>query len=313
MRSFLLIGFGLLFCACTFRSPQSGPTAPPETNKPVVPYQAGEITDTFSWIGKTLEEIGIGSESIDRFGSIWFTCDLFGHTVNGTVYTRVDWDDPNLTKHVYRIWLTDDIPYMAGTEEALLERYGEPYLEDTEPYVESNGGATFYHYTWTGEGVILLKNGQKNTFYEFSYEVPQEIPQEIQKRIDGLTLEEFAHRTGVYFRLEDGDLERLHIDETEYEGFLAYYLTFAHEGMPYRVMVVKSGGSMFDALTPGDEWTEHDTEGIVTSRSMIREDGTGLMYEKNAFGDLWIIETDEPIDGDALLAFESFLLNRWMF
>ncbi len=313
MRQVLLIGLGLLFCACSFRSPQSGPTEPPATDEPTVPFETGEITDTFSWIGKTPEEIGIGQESIDRYGNVEFACDLFGHTVNGTAYLSTDWSDPNRKERVSRIWLTDDVPYMANTEAALLDRYGEPYMLDEEPYAEANGGVTFYRYTWTGAGVIVLKNGQKNTFYEFSYSIPDAIPDEIQKRIDGLTLEEFAHRTGVYFRLEDGDVAHLHIDETEYEGFAAYYLTFMREGVPYRIMVVKDGASMFDALTPGEQWTEQVTEGIVTSRSVIREDGTGLMYEKNAVGHLWIIETDEPITEDALLAFEQFLLNHWLF
>lgn len=312
MRWIFLLGLGMAFCACTFRSPGSQATEPPATQKPVVPFAAGEITDTFAWIGRTPEEIGAGAENME-YGSIAFTCDLFGHTVNGTAFTQTDWNDPNLAQRVYRIWLTDDISAMANTEAVLLDRYGEPYGTFEEPYVESNGGVTFYRYTWTGEGVVLVKNGQKNTFYEFNYEVPEEIPAAVQKRIDGLTVEELGYRTGVYFRFEEGDVERLHIDETEYEGYAAYYLTLSREDIPYRIMIVKDGGSMFDALTGGEGWTEHDFESLVTSRSMLREDGTGLVYEKNVFGALWVIETDEPITADALLAFENFLLNHWLF
>ena len=312
MRNLILLGMGLLFCACTLKTPQSEVSEPEPTERAAVPFAAGEIADTFAWIGKTASEIGAGQQNTE-YGSIAFTCDLFGHTVNGTAFLETAWDEPGYPSRVYRIWLTDDIANMANTEAALSERYGEPYGTFEEPYVESNGGVTFYRYTWTGVGNVLVKNGQKNTFYELSYSVPDEVPAEIRKRLAGLTTEELGPRTGVYFRFEDGDVEHLHIDETEYEGFAAYYITFTREGIPYRIMLVKNGSSMFDALTGGEQWTERDIEGAVTSRSMLREDGTGLVYEKNVFGDLWVIETDEPTDADALSAFELFLLQHWLF
>lgn len=309
MKKLTALLFALLLFACTPGVRKSD--APKPTEIPVaVPYAVENVTDTFLWLGRSAEALGIGAEHFDWTHSIVFSGDLFGHTVTGTAFTRTDYDDPALPKYVQKIFLTDDISYKAATEAGLCALYGEPYAEGQEPYVESQGGATFWARYWNGEGVVSLRNGANHDYYTMEYFVPDEIPEEIQKRLVGLTTEELGHRTGVYFHFEPGEAEDIRIDPTEYEGLPAYLVTLTHEDVPYRVTIVKDGAARFDALLPDGE-----TGGAELSnfRYRINPDGSAALAEKNIVGDLWLIETDGPVTRDALLAFESFLLNRWLY
>ncbi len=300
-KTVMLLLAALLLSACTPKAEESFESVP-------VPVDA--VTDTFSWVGRSANELGIGEAHFDRYGDIVFRGDLFGHTVTGTAFTRTDYDDAALPKYVQKIFLTDDISCKAATEAGLTALYGEPYAEGQEPYVESQGGATFWARYWDGKGVVSLRNGAKHDYYTMEYFVPDEVPEEIQKRLAGLTTEELGHRTGVYFHFEPGEAEDVRIDPTEYEGLEAYLVTLTHEGALYRIMIVKGGAARYDALLPDGE-----TGGTELSdfRYRIDPDGSAALVEKNIVGDLWLIETDGPVAEEALLAFESFLLNRWLY
>ncbi len=154
-KTVMLLLAALLLSACTPKAEESFESVP-------VPFDA--VTDTFSWVGRSANELGIGEAHFDRYGDIVFCGDLFGHTVTGTVFTRTDHDDPALPKYVQKIFLTDDISYKAATEAGLMALYGEPYAEGQEPYVESQGGATFWARYWNGEGVVSLRNGAKHDY-----------------------------------------------------------------------------------------------------------------------------------------------------
>lgn len=313
MRNWIVLGLALLLCACTADvQTQDAKPEPAATEEIAVPYAVREITDTFAWVGKTAAEIGIGQESIDRYGNVYFSCDLFGHDVSGTAYRMTDFADPERPERVYQIIVIDDISEMQTTEAALSSRFGDPYYTYEEPYVESNGGTTFYQYYWTGEGTVCLSNGAKNSFYTFTYSVPDEIPEEIAKRAAGLTGEELGRRTGVYFHFGENEAEDLHIEETAYGEYKAYLITFTHDGAAYRVTIVKGGEALFDALTGGSGWTDTEHE-LQQSRCRTAGDGSGTIVERNAFGDCWIIETDGPATAETLTAFEDFLLNRWLY
>ena len=276
-------------------------------------YPSGDIANTFAWVGQTRESLGIGEEYVDSFGYVRFVCDLFGHDVTGSAYLQTDFSDESRPVRVMRIWLTDDIANMPITEDGLQSRYGAPYATDMEPYVESKGGATYHYRYWTGEGVIALSNGAKNSYYVLEYSVPGEMPEEIAKRLAGLTAEELGHKTGVYFRFADGAIENLHIDETTYEGLPAFSVTFLYQGNACRVSIVPDGKDLFDAIPFDDAWTEHTGLNGVTSQCRIRPDGVGEIVQKNVFGDFWQIETDNPASIDDLFAFELFLLNNWLY
>lgn len=311
MRRWIALILLLLLCACTADAPEIEPELPEATELPAVPFAVSDATETFSWIGKTVEELKIGDAHLSDSGDILFSGDLFGHEVRGTAYLLTDWDDPARAKRVNEIWLTDAIAEMPTVESALSVRYGEPYATDVEPYVESNGGETYRQYYWTGEGVIELSNGAKNDFYVFTYSVPKDVPREVEQRTEGLTTETLGHRTGVYFHFADGEAEDLAIAETAYEGLTAYLVTFTHENVPYRVTVVPNGEPLFAEKTAGLEASE--TVGELATYRFRTDDGGAVLYETNAFGQLWIVETDAALTADELAAFESFLLNRWLY
>jgi hypothetical protein len=316
MRRGIVCGlFVLLLCACANGTAEPAMQQEPEVEITEIvrtPYAVREVTDTFAWIGQTPDALGIGQSSLDDYGHITFTGDLFGHTVTGTAYTETDFSDPERSERVREIWLTDTISEMQTTEAALFARFGDPYATYEEPYVESNGGVTFHRYYWTGEGVVKLSNGAKNSYYTFSYSVPDEVPEEIRKRAAGLTAEELGHRTGVYFHFAEGEAEDLKIDETAYEGYEAYLVTFTHEGVEYRVTIVPNGEALYNALPSGAGWIGIEHE-LQKSRLRVGADGSGTIYETNAFAQCWIVETDGPVTDESLSAFEDFLLNRWLY
>ena len=316
MRRWIAIGILLLFCACAAQTAKPAASVqepePEQVDPVVVPFSVAEVTDTFAWIGKTPDALGIGGNSMDDYGHITFTGDLFGHTVTGTAYLETDFSDPELTEHVKEIFLTDAVSEMQTTEAALFARFGDPYATDEEPYVESNGGVVYYQYYWTGEGVVTLSNGAKNNYYTFRYSVPKEIPEKIRKRAAGFSTEELGHRTGVYFHFAEGEAEDLKIDETTYEGYAAYLVTFTHDGVACRVTIVPNAEALFDALPNGADWTEIDHE-LQRSRYRVNANGSGVIYESNAFAQCWIVETDGPVTDESLSAFEEFLLNRWLY
>ena len=71
------------------------------------------------------------------------------------------------------------------------------------------------------------------------------------------------------------------------------------------------GIGISSALNKSAGWTEIEHE-LQKSRYRV-ENGRGVLWETNAFGDCWIIETDGPVTGESLAAFEEFLLNRWLY
>ena len=92
----------------------------------------------------------------------------------------------------------------------------------------------------------------------------------------------------------------------------AYLLTFVQDEAPYRVTIVKGGEALFDSLTANGRWTQVDGE-LQTVRYRAPDGGKTILYEKNAFGDLWIIEPEESLSPEEAEAFADFLLNRWLY
>ena len=308
MRRWIALLLLLPLCACGKPAPEQNTSEEViQSERPITPFAVNEVLDTFGWIGKTADEIGIGRSHFDYSDNI-----SFGHTVTGTAYLMTDYEDPDRLERVSEIFLSDGIENLQITEDALIVRYGEAYAVGEEPYVEANGGTTYWQKYWTGEGVVSLSNGTKNDYYVFSYVVPNEIPEEITRRAEGLTVEDLGHRTGVYFHFADGEAEDLHIEQTQYEGRESYLLTFVQGRVPYRVTIVKGGEDLFDTLTAAGSWTEIEGE-LQTCRYRTPESGSGILYEKNMFGDLWIIEPGAPQTPEEMEAFAGFLLHRWLY
>ncbi len=304
MRKWIWILALLLLCGCTQTTTGK--------EKGMKQYPVNDITETFAWIGKTAEELGIDESYCDGY-SIRITGELFGRKVDATAYMGTDFDSPAREIRVREIAVYDKLEYRETVEAHLVERYGKAYREGMEPYVASNGGATYWSRYWTGEGVITVANGQNNDWYEFSYAVT-EMPEEIKKQIAGLTPKELMYRTGVLFEFRDGEIEDLKIHETEYEGMEAWRVTFVRNGARVTAIIVNDGAPLFDALqNDGSDWTQSSIEGVIDSLRCVLPDGTGRIAEKNPFNAFWLIETDAPSTPESLEELETFLLSRWLF
>lgn len=313
MRKWIWILALLLLCGCAAHTEQNvQKTDDGGTNAMEKRYAVGDVLDTFAWVGKTAEELGIDESYCDIY-SIRISGDLFGNKVEGTAHMRTDYDSPNREIRVEEIAVYDDLKNRAGTEEGIVARFGKAFREGMDPYVASNGGATYWSMYWTGEGVIKVANGQNNNWYELTY-VASEMPDEIKKELEGLTPRELMYRTGVLFEFKDGEIEDLAIHGTEYEGMEAYRVTFRKDGVGVTALIVNEGEALFDGfLNDGTEWTQERIEGLIDSLRCILEDGTGRIVEKNPFHELWLIETDTAVTPESLEALERFILERWLF
>ncbi len=308
MKGRILILILLCACICCARPGQS--TENGGTNDMAEAYPVRDVTDTFAWIGKTPEELGIDQSYRDLY-SIRFTGDLFGRKVSGTAYMNTDFQSPNREMRVREISVYDQLEYREATEAALVARYGAAFREGIEPYVASNGGATYWSMYWTGEGVITVSNGQNNDWYAFSY-AEAEMPEEIQKQIAGLTPKELMYKTGVLFEFKDGEVEDLRIHETEFEGKEAFRVSFVRNGVPVVIHIVKDGEALYDAyLNDGTAWEQGTLDQWVTCLRCVRSDGTGLIAEKNFDHDFWLIETNAQTTLEELGELDDFLLRRW--
>ena len=312
MRRWIAALLLLVLCACAEPAQTADAPEVEQTERPLHPYAVETVSDTFRWIGKTAEEIGVNRKHFDYADNIVFTGDLYGHTVGGTAYFAVDPEDPEHAERISEIVVTDGIENLQVTENALSVRCGEPYASGEEPYVEANGGVTLWEDYWTGEGIVSLSHSEKNDIYIFRYTVPKEVPAEIQSRPDVLSAEDLGHATGIYFHFADGEAEDLHIERTAYEGRDAWLLTFEHDRVPYRITIVPGGEELFDTLTANGRFTEISGE-LLTYRYRAPENSSGVIYEKDAFGDLWIIEPGEPMKPEKMENFADFLLNRWLY
>ena len=296
MRKTIIL-LALLLCGCA--AVNGG-----RTMKKTVP----DVTETFSWLGKTAEELGLDETVFDGFAAE-VTGDLFGKTVSGTAFFQTGADR---IARVTEISLYGKLSDRAATERGLTERFGKAYAEGMDPYVASNGGATYWKRYWTGESVITVSNGQNNDWYMLSCRA-SELPKELAKAQEGLTTEELMYATGVKFRFSDGEVEDLRIFESEYEGKTAYRVTFGREGTYVCATIVRDGRELYEGcLNDGTEWTQRRLYGIVDSLRAVLPDGSGRIVQKIPTGDFWLIETDAPATLESLDALEIFLLTHWL-
>ena len=103
----------------------------------------------------------------------WVSGDWYGHVVKGTAYVKKNYSSPQREAVVYEIFFTDDLPYYDAMIRDIEKRYGKPYIQAEEPYVESNGGCVQHDYYWTGKGSIHISVAEKHDFYVFRYHLSE--------------------------------------------------------------------------------------------------------------------------------------------
>lgn len=113
-----------------------------------------------------------GAEASGNTG-IDFSGDWYGHVVKGTAYVKKNYSSPQREAVVYEIFFTDDLPFYDAMIRDIEKRYGKPYIQAEEPYVESNGGCVQHDYYWTGKGSIHISVAEKHDFYVFRYHLSE--------------------------------------------------------------------------------------------------------------------------------------------
>ena len=150
----VILAFVLIFSLISCSAPAAGEEKPA--------YEFEDILDSYSWLGKTPDEAGVGEEYIDTI-SAGITGKLLGEDATGSAYLNtLDADEPVFGE--IDIYCSDlDTQVMI---DKLTELYGRPYAEGEEPYVESNGGSVMWKSFFTGDGVITVSQGQKNDWFQ---------------------------------------------------------------------------------------------------------------------------------------------------
>jgi hypothetical protein len=131
------------------------------------------VWETLEWVGRRPEELKLAGTEASGNTGIDFSGDWYGHEVKGTAYVKKNYSSPQREAVVYEIFFTDDLPYYDAMIRDIEKRYGKPYIQAEEPYVESNGGCVQHDYYWTGKGSIHISVAEKHDFYVFRYHLSE--------------------------------------------------------------------------------------------------------------------------------------------
>ena len=131
------------------------------------------VWETLEWVGHRPEELKLAGADASGNTGIDFSGDWYGHVVKGTAYVKKNYSSPQREAVVYEIFFTDGLPYYDAIIRDIEKRYGKPYIQAEEPYVESNGGCVQHDYYWTGKGSIHISVAEKHDFYVFRYHLSE--------------------------------------------------------------------------------------------------------------------------------------------
>ena len=187
-----------------------------------------DLLQTFDWMSKTPEDLGIDDKYIDSM-NIAVEGNLFGAPVYGDIYFDPTRQMESILDEVV-LYISDNDLSFFDCLNHLKERYGKAYLSGEEPYVAVNGGAVNWYRYYTGKGIVHISKGQNNNFYVLRY-CDSEEPKEYQEANRPLTLDELGPLTGYYLKLpefEDLVIEPVY-ENTGDEKPLYYELSFNFE------------------------------------------------------------------------------------
>ncbi len=131
------------------------------------------VWETLEWVGRRPEELKLAGAEASGNTGIDFSGDWYGHVVKGTAYVKKNYSSPQREAVVYEIFFTDGLLYYDAIIRDIEKRYGKPYIQAEEPYVESNGGCVQHDYYWTGKGSIHISVAEKHDFYVFRYHLSE--------------------------------------------------------------------------------------------------------------------------------------------
>ena len=130
-------------------------------------YQVNNLLETFDWLSRTAEELGIDEKYSDSL-SIGIRGKIFDSPANGIVL----FDPADFTNKVFHEVVLyverQDLSFDQCLSD-LEECYGKAYLSSEEPYAQANGGTVIWYSFYTGKGIVHIFMGENNTFYTIRY------------------------------------------------------------------------------------------------------------------------------------------------
>ncbi len=253
------------------------------------------VQEVFALVGKTIDEIGIRKEELDNDMYVIIEFDFLGN--RETARALVD----NRNDHtLISIRFSCDKRY-EDVLEYFSDLYGSPYMKGEDPYVASKGGAVCWQRYWTGEGVVEISKGEKDSFFVCEYRLSEK-PAEVTGQEEGLTFEEFGKATGYYMKLERTDFDELTIYQID-DGI--YGWDFIYQGDRYEFIVTKGKADLVRQFI-GREGYDHYADGTEEICTLIK-DGKGEQIIGNNANDLWEIIMHENATVEKLNAMRELL------
>ena len=139
-------------------------------------YRVENLLDTFDWLDKFLNEVGIDDSYVDIV-TVKIAGKIFGIEAKGFLQLKNDFT-LNVT-FINGVNIFIEGQNSKEIVDKLEEIYGEPYLEGTDPYVESQGGAIYWKKYYGDKGIITFSITSKTNVISIKYQLDV-LPKEIK-------------------------------------------------------------------------------------------------------------------------------------
>lgn len=139
-------------------------------------YYVENLLDTFDWLDKNLNEVGI-DDSYINIVTVAITGKIFGIEAEGFLQLKNDYTLNVMYINGINIFIEGkSFNDISSKIEAL---YGEPFLEGNDPYVQSLGGATYWKRYYGEKGIITLSSTSNTNTITIKYQLSA-LPKEIK-------------------------------------------------------------------------------------------------------------------------------------
>lgn len=139
-------------------------------------YYVENLLDTFDWVGRNINEVGV-DDSYVNITTVKIEGNIFGVKAEGFAQLKNDFTINIL--HFSSINIFIEGQNSKDIVDKLEELYGKPYLEGTDPYVESQGGAIYWKKYYVDKGVVTFSITSKTNVICIKYQLSP-LPQEIK-------------------------------------------------------------------------------------------------------------------------------------
>lgn len=139
-------------------------------------YYVENLLDTFDWVGRNINEVGV-DDSYVNITTVKIEGNIFGVKAKGFAQLKNDFTINIL--HFSSINIFIEGQNSKDIVDKLEELYGKPYIEGTDPYVESQGGAIYWKKYYVDKGVVTFSITSKTNVICIKYQLSP-LPQEIK-------------------------------------------------------------------------------------------------------------------------------------